>query len=144
MNVLGIFIIHLIVLILWAADSRALEYIIQKFNFRRSMPQPAEPEIEKNPFIVDNTKEGINAKFREMITAAYRNTPGRWDVWNDNPSTTGYVQKAKKINFYDSERTLEPLFDSLLEELQKTEPEIYKIILKKHFFKNKRRPQKET
>jgi len=143
MNALGIFIIHLIVLILWAADSRALEYIIRKFNFRRSMPQPAEPE--KNPFIVDNTNEGINTRFREMITMAYRNTPGRWDVWNDHPSTTGHdVPKVKKINFYDSERTLEPLFDSLLEELQKTEPEIYKIILKKHFFKSKRRPQKET
>jgi len=142
MNTLSIFVIHLVVLILWVADSRALEYIIRKFNFRRSMPQPAEPE--KNPFIIDNTNEGIDARFREMITATYRNTPGRWDVWNDHPSTTGYVPKAKKINFYDSERTLEPLFDSLLEELQKTEPEIYKIILKKHFFKSRRRPQKET
>lgn len=132
-----ILIIHVFVLVLWMADSRAMDYVIQKFRYRRSMPQPVE-ENEENPFIIDRTKEAeekeaVDAKFREMITTAYKNVPGRWDVWGPEESS------KKTENFYKTDRPLEPLFDSLMEELEKTEPEIYKFILKKHFFRQQRR-----
>lgn len=130
-----ILVIHIFVLVLWMADSRAMDYVIQKFRFRRSMPQPAEID-ENNPFIVDKTKEAedVNAKFHEMITTAYKNAPGRWDVWG--PPEESY---KKAGNFYKTDRSLEPLIDMLMEELEKTEPEIYKIVLRKHFFRHKKR-----
>jgi len=131
-----ILIIHLVAVVLWMADSRALEYIIKRFKFRRSMPQPAAGK-EENPFIIDNTKEAVDTKFREMITTAYRSTPDRWDAW-------GPEKNYKKTSyFYKTERTLEPLLELLLEELEKTEPEIYKIVLKKHFLRAKRRKEKD-
>lgn len=132
-----ILLIHVFVLVLWMADSRAMDYIIQRFRYRRSMPQPAAAKEEENPFIVDNTKEAVDSKFRDMITTAYKSTPDRWDVWG--PDT-----KYEKVsNFYKTDRSLEPLLDSLMEELEKTEPEIYKIILRKHIFRSKRRKQKD-
>ena len=132
-----LFIVYGVALVLWAFDSRFILRIINRFKFSRSMPQPAVKE-EENPFITDRTKEAIDTKFREMITTAYRNTPGRWDVWG--PEKKSY---EKTSHFYKTEHTLEPLLDSLLEELEKTEPEIYKIVLRKHFFRAKRRREKE-
>ena len=142
MEALIIVSIHLLVLVLWAADSRALEYIIQKFKFRRSMPQPVDAD-EENPFIIDRTKEKekVDIKFEEMIKTAYGNSPDRWEAWGTHPST-GY-RGEKKTNFYKNDRPLEPLLDSLLEELEKTEPEIYKIVLRKHFFRTRRRKEKD-
>jgi len=135
-------IIHIFALLLWAADSRALEYIIQKFKFRRSMPQPVDVD-EESPFIIDRTKEKekVDIKFEEMIKTAYGNFPNKWEAWGTHQST-GY-RGEKKTNFYKTDRPLEPLLDSILEELEKTEPEIYKIILRKHFFRNKRRKEKD-
>jgi len=131
--------IHIFVLVLWMADSRAMDYVIQKFRYRRSMPQPAEID-EENPFIIDQTKEKekVDTKFEEMIKTAYGNSPSRWDAWG------GYDKNEKPTNLYRTNRSLEPLLDSLLEELEKAEPEIYKSVLMKHFFRNKRkRPNEE-
>lgn len=133
-----ILVIHIFVLVLWMADSRAMDYVIQKLRYRRSMPQPAEID-EENPFIIDRTKEkeNVDIKFEEMIKTAYGNSPNRWDAW-------GRVDRYEKTgNFYKTDRSLEPLLDSLLEELEKTEPEIYKIVLKKHFFRSKRKKPNE-
>jgi len=129
-------VVHLVAMLLWAADSRVVDYFISKIKYRRGMPQPA-AETEENPFIKDRTKEAVDNKFHEMIEMAYKNTPGRWDVWGPekNYEKTSYL--------YKTEHTLEPLLDSLLEELEKTEPEIYKIVLRKHFFRAKRRREKE-
>lgn len=133
-----ILVIHIFVLVLWMADSRAMDYVIQKLRYRRSMPQPAEID-EENPFIIDRTKEkeNVDIKFEEMIKTAYGNSPNRWDAWG---RADGY---EKTGNFYKTDRSLEPLLDSLLEELEKTEPEIYKIVLKKHFFRSKRKKPNE-
>lgn len=135
-----ILIIHLIAVVLWMADSRALEYVIQRFRFRRSMPQPATEE-EENPFIIDNTKEAVDTKFREMIMTAYKNTPyggaSRWDVWGPEKDY------QKTSYFYKTDRSLEPLIDMLMEELEKTEPEIYKIVLRKHLLRKKQRRKEE-
>lgn len=133
-----ILVIHIFVLVLWMADSRAMDYVIQKLRYRRSMPQPAEID-EENPFIIDRTKEkeNVDIKFEEMIKTAYGNSPNRWDAWG---RADGY---EKTTNFYKTDRSLEPLLDSLLEELEKTEPEIYKIVLKKHFFRSKRKKPNE-
>lgn len=130
-------VVHLVAMLLWAADSRVVDYFISKIKYRRSMPQPAVKE-EENPFITDRTKEAFDTKFHEMITTAYRDTPDRWDVWGPEKKN-----REKISYFYKTEHTLEPLLDSLLEELEKTEPEIYKIVLRKHFFRAKRRREKE-
>lgn len=97
MEALIIVSIHLLVLVLWAADSRALEYIIQKFKFRRSMPQPVDAD-EENPFIIDRTKEKekVDIKFEEMIKTAYGNSPNRWEAWGTHPST-GYRGEKRQI-----------------------------------------------
>lgn len=138
-------IIHILALALWAADSRALEYIIKRFNYRRSMPQPqpqpdgSQPEKKEN-----NSKASIDDKFKELIMATYKNQPGRWDAWGPDVKASGSKEAREKMNnFYKIDRPLESLFDSLMEELEKTEPEIYKLVMKKHLFRNRRRREKD-
>lgn len=152
-SILIVSIIHLVAIALWAADSRVLEYVVKKFKFRRSMPKPA--AVYDNQFIVDKTKEkdNLDSTFRELIESAYGSGPGkpnagRWDIYGKkkiywNTSWAEDEKKSKNAKFYKREGTLEPLLDSILDELEKTEPEIYKIILRKHFLKNKRRQKPE-
>ena len=136
-----ILIIHILALALWAADSRALEYIIKRFNFRRSMPKPKELD-DDNPFVVDSPTKVIDDKFKELIQSAYKGVPARWDAWG--PDVRQYGSKEQKgNNFYKTDRPLESLFDSLMEELEKTEPEIYKVVLRRHFLRTRRRKEKE-
>ena len=142
-SVLIISIIHILALALWAADSRALEYIIKRFNYRRSMPQPQPDggQPEKNE---KSEAEDIDDKFKELIMSAYKNQAGRWDVWGPDVKQSGARTASEKMNnFYKTDRPLESLFDGLMEELEKTEPEIYKLVMRKHFFRHRRRREKD-